>query len=106
MRHSDHPVSNAVFTMMQPTIPLPPPEPPPSRLSSKHNYNDEDDMADLPILVEDVSSDEESDDDQCSYQSTSSAGSYDDELKAFMTTATPAHDGLINFVQPPMDPRH
>ena len=49
---------------------------------SKQDYNKNEDKAGLPILVEDVSSDEESDNDQCSYHSTSSAGSYDDELKA------------------------
>ena len=49
---------------------------------SKQDYSKDEDMADLSILVKDVSSDEESDDDQCSYHSTSSAGSYDDELKA------------------------
>ena len=71
-----------MFSMMQPAFPLPPPEPPPMSLPSQQDDTDEDNMADLPFLVEDVSSDEESDDDQCSYQSTSSAGSYDDELKA------------------------
>ena len=39
-------------------------------------------MADLPVLVEDVSLDNESIDDQHSLPSTSSTESYDDELKA------------------------
>ena len=78
--------------MTQPTVPLPPPEPPPSQLNSTHTYDDgamtvlpvlvdvfsddsdDNDMADLPTLVDYVSSDEESDD--------GSAESYEDELKA------------------------
>ena len=70
-----------MVSIAQPTFPLPPPEPPP-RCPRPLGNNDEDAfMADLPVLVEDVSLDEESFDNQQFFASISSAESYDDKLK-------------------------
>ena len=72
------PQSAAMSSIVQPPGPLPPPEPPPAAFSPPNDIIDEE-MADLPILVENVWSDDESED---SCTSTSSRESYDDKLKA------------------------
>ena len=72
-----HPALSLVMeTVSQLRVPPPPPEPPPDHDSDSTS------MADLPILVEAVSSDEESVDDEASYTSHSSSDSINDELKA------------------------
>ena len=57
--HTDHPTSDAMFSIAQLKAPLSPPEPPPMCLRPPPDEDDEDEIADLPMLVEDVSSDKE-----------------------------------------------
>ena len=80
--HIDSLNSDVMFSIAQSRVPLPHPEPPPECPCPSDDEDDNDQMADLLVLVEDISSDKESDNDQYSYLSTSSTESYNDKLKA------------------------
>ena len=75
--------SSITAPLAQPEAPLPPSEPPPTAHCTTFDNNlDAESMTNPPVRVEDVSLDEDSIDDLMSLASESSAGSYDDGLKA------------------------